>query len=350
MKKTYVCLFAAIFVICGACVLTCCTNSDAPVTTPEETGGDTEVQVENFSLTTLNVDGLPKEVLSLSVNPKGPGEAYTPVIGQFLAAKGSDFIVVQENFDYNKELCSVLDSNYNHDPWCGGVDLANNDGQRFLIDGLNGFWRKELTAERADSVMWLKSYGFDDHANDEMAAKGFRRYEVRLASGTELVIYNLHMDASMDDDERSGKDKPDRETRMVQLRQLRTHLMERLDQRPVIVAGDMNCYYARDSVKQQFIDYINATGRATAGDVWITLERQGHYPELQQGPVMQDEGAKGWMRQGETLEKILYINPKGGTQLTPVEFCIDSTGYVRPDGTPLGDHFPLTAKFSINEP
>ena len=238
MKKTYVCLFAAIFVICAACVLTCCTNSDAPVTTPEETGGDTEVQVENFSLTTLNVDGLPKEVLSLSVNPKGPGEAYTPVIGQFLAAKGSDFIVVQENFDYNKELCSVLDSNYNHDPWCGGVDLANNDGQRFLIDGLNGFWRKELTAERADSVMWLKSYGFDDHANDEMAAKGFRRYEVRLASGTELVIYNLHMDASTDDDERSGADKPDRETRMVQLRQLRTHLLERLDQRPVIVAGD----------------------------------------------------------------------------------------------------------------
>ncbi|SHK79246.1 hypothetical protein SAMN05216463_11253 [Xylanibacter ruminicola] len=29
---------------------------------------------------------------------------------------------------------------------------------------------------------------------------------------------------------------------------------------------------------------------------------------------MQDEGAKGWMRQGETLEKMIYINPQGGTQ------------------------------------
>lgn len=63
---------------------------------------------------------------------------------------------------------------------------------------------------------------------------------------------------------------------------------------------------------------------------------------------MQDEGAKGWMRQGETLEKMIYINAQGGTQLTPVEFCIDSTRYIRTDGTPLGDHFPLTAKFTIN--
>jgi len=41
------------------------------------------------------------------------------------------------------------------------------------------------------------------------------------------------------------------------------------------------------------------------------------------------------------------VNPQGGTQLAPVEFSIDSAGYVRPDGTPLGDHFPQTAKFSI---
>ena len=341
MKQKKPWLLAAFLVICGTCVITCCTCNDNPVSTPDET------EAEEITVTTLNVDGLPQEVLSVSVNPYGPGEAYTPAIGQFLTAKGSDFIVVQENFNFNEQLCAVLDANYNHDTWCGGIDPSKNDGQRFLIDGLNGFWRKGLTAERADSVAWAQSFGLVDHANDAMATKGFRRYDVRLPSGTELVIYNLHMDASMDDDERTGEDKPDRETRMVQLRQLRTHLLEQLDQRPVIVAGDLNCYYARDSVKQQFIDYINATGRALVDDVWITLERKGHYPELQQGSVMQDEGAKGWMRQGETLEKILYINPKVGTQLTPVEFSIDSTGYVRSDGIPLGDHFPLSAKFSI---
>ena len=341
MIKTKLWMIAAILIICGTCVITCCTSNDNHVTIPCET------EAEEFTVTTLNVDGLPQEVLSVSVNPDGPGEAYTPAIGQFLTAKGSDFIAVQENFNFNEQLCAVLEANYDHDAWCGGIDPSKSDGQRFLIDGLNGFWRKGLTAERTDSVAWVQNYGVMDHANDAMATKGFRRYDVRLANGTELVVYNLHMDASMDDDERSGEDKPDRETRMMQLRQLRTHLLERLDQRPVIVAGDMNCYYARDSVKHQFIDYINATGRATAGDVWITLERKGHYPELQQEPVMQDEGAKGWMRQGETLEKILYINPKGGTQLTPVEFSIDSTGYVRPDGTPLGDHFPLSVKFSI---
>lgn len=334
MRKIFQWMLAAI-IICGVSVLSSCSNNDKPVNT------------EEFTITTLNVDGLPQEVLSVNVNPDGPVETYTPLIGKFLKEQGSDFIAVQENFNFNTQLCSVLDVNYEHDAWCGGIAPEKNDGQRFIIDGLNGFWRKGLTAELTDSVTWTQSYGLMDHANDALATKGFRRYDVRLASGTELVVYNLHMDASMDDDERTGADKPDREARMAQLRQLRAYLLEQLDQRPIIVAGDMNCYYARDSVKQQFIDAINATGRATAADAWITLQRNGKYPELEQGPVMQDKGAKGWMHQGETLEKILYINPKGGTQLSPVDFCIDSTSYVRPDGTPLGDHFPLTAKFSI---
>ena len=332
-------MLAVILVICGGSVFSNCSNNDKTV------------NAEEFTITTLNVDGLPQKVLSVSVNPDGPGETYTPLIGKFLTANGSDFIVVQENFNFNAQLCSILEMNYEHDAWCGGIAPSKNDGQRFIIDGLNGFWRQGLTAEITDSVVWAQSYGLMDHANDAMATKGFRRYDVRLPSGAELVVYNLHMDASMDEDERTGEDKPDRETRMVQLRQLRTYLLEHLDQRPVIVAGDMNCYYARDSVKQHFIDYINATGRFTAADVWITLQRNGKYPELLElGPVMQDKGTKGWMRQGETLEKIIYINPTDGTQLTPVEFSIDSTSYVRPDGTPLGDHFPLTAKFSIIKP
>lgn len=336
MNKTKLWFIAAILIICGAGLFGSCSNNDNFVNT------------EEFTITTLNVDGLPQEVLSASVNPDGPGEMYTPLIGKFLNEKGCDFIAVQENFNFNAQLCSVLDSNYEHDAWCGGIAPSKNDGQRFLIDGLNGFWRQGLTVGLTDSVAWTHSYGLMDHANDALATKGFRRYDLRLASGIELVVYNLHMDASMDDDERTGADKPDREARMAQLRQLRTYLLELLDHRPIIVAGDMNCYYARDSVKQQFIDYINATGRATAADVWITLERNGNYPALEQGSVMQDEGAKGWMRQGETLEKMIYINPQGGTQLTPVEFCIDSTRYIRTDGTPLGDHFPLTAKFTIN--
>lgn len=57
----------------------------------------------------------------------------------------------------------------------------------------------------------------------------------------------------------------------------------------------------------------------------------------------------GWSRKGETLDKILYINPvSSNIRLRPISVSIDRTGYVREDGkTPLGDHFPLSATFVI---
>ena len=62
---------------------------------------------------------------------------------------------------------------------------------------------------------------------------------------------------------------------------------------------------------------------------------------------MKDE-EHGWFRKGETLDKILYINPAGSSiRLLPTSVNIDRTGYVRDDGTPLGDHFPLSATFII---
>lgn len=46
---------------------------------------------------------------------------------------------------------------------------------------------------------------------------------------------------------------------------------------------------------------------------------------------------------GQTLDKIIYINPTGGLQLKPLSFSVDSATYVRPDGkTPLGDHAPVS--------
>jgi hypothetical protein len=136
---------------------------------------------------------------------------------------------------------------------------------------------------------------------------------------------------------------------MVQWRQLRDYILKHLDKRPVIVVGDLNTWYARDSVKSQFIDYINRTGRATVSDVWIEMERKGVYPDIIDGIVTRDPGSKDCSRSGEVLDKILYLNPKNGDRLTPVNVNIDETGYVKSDGsTPLGDHYPLSATFSVN--
>jgi hypothetical protein len=182
---------------------------------------------------------------------------------------------------------------------------------------------------------------------DDIINKGFRRYDVRLKGGSQIVIYNMHMDAGDTDDEMRGNDIPDRLARMVQWRQLRDYILDHLDARPVIVMGDMNSWYERDSIKPQFIDYIAGTGRAIVSDIWIELEREGSYPQLTDEIVTNDPGAGDWTRNGETLDKILYLNPIGGSQLRPVSVNIDSVMYVKDDGTPLGDHNPLSATFEI---
>ena len=321
-----------------------------------ETVQEDVVPQETFSVVTLNVDGLPKTIKILGtaefdVNKDGPGEEYSSVIGSYLAEKNYDFIAVQENFNFDHLLSAKLTTAYNRDLWCGEINLNKMTYMRFPTDGLNGFWKKDITASRTDSVAWKVNYGKLNHGWDDIINKGFRRYDVRLKGGSRIVIYNMHMDAGDVADELSGNDVPDRHARMVQWRQLRDYILDHLDTRPVIVMGDMNSWYERDSVKPQFIDYIAGTGRATVSDIWIELERDGSYPELTDEIVTNDPGASDWTRNGETLDKILYLNPTGGSQLKPISVNIDSIGYVKNDGTPLGDHNPLSAIFEIiNQP
>lgn len=316
------------------------------------------VNGESFTLATLNADGMPKQILFFDVNTEGPAEKYSPVIARYLLKKNFDIILTQENFNYNAELTAPFDSaGYSHDIWGGGIDvelaferLGNGEEIEgiFHIDGLTAFWSPKLQVAREDSVRWNAGYGLIDHGWDTMVRKGFRSYDVTLSGGNHVVVYNMHMDASDENDEVNGKDGEDRQARMMQWRQLRDHILAHLDSRPIIVTGDLNSYYERDSICSQFISVIEQTGRATVGDVWVTLERDGQFPAMVEGPVTNDPGSTTWARKGQTLDKIIYINPSGGPQLKPLTFAIDSATYVREDGkTPLGDHAPVSAKFRL---
>ncbi len=306
-------------------------------------------QTEEFSVATLNVDGLPNELLFIPVNPDGPGEKYSPEIAEYLLEKDFDFVGFQENFNYYDMLYPTLETNYLHDKSSGKIDLDNFEGIPFPNDGINLIWHKDITGARTDSVCWSQSYGIIDHSCDGLTNKGYRRYELTLKGGSQVVVYNGHWDASSDGDEETGEDKPDRLVRMVQWRQIRDNILSYLDKRPVIVLGDANSYYCRDSVKLQFIDYIEATGKARVYDAWIEMEKKGQYPELIEGPVTHDKGSRGWSRKGEMLDKILFINPVEGSQLTVQSYSVDSIAYFRSDDKEksLGDHFPVSARFSI---
>lgn len=301
--------------------------------TPREAG--------TFSIMTLNVDGLPARFLSFDLNADGPQSEGSERISMYLAAQDVDIISMQEDFNYRWEIWSRLFAGYDHDEWTGGVgtefkqlDWMHLQNERFPCDGLNSAWKTDIRSTAYERVAHNESFGKFSHAFDGAVTKGFRRHEFTLADGTEIVVYNTHFDASESRDERIGNDRRDRQARLSQWRQLRDHLMERLDSRPVILTGDFNSFYRSDSIRAVFFDPIEATGRATVGDAWIERCCDGIYPD----------GADG--TGGDMLDKILYVNPVGGGAVEPVSATVDRTGY-RYDGRPLGDHYPLTATFRV---
>ena len=296
-----------------------------------------------FSVTTLNVDGLPRYFDRIEINPDGPG-GDTWHVSEYLARKGFDIIGVQEDFNYDEELRMSLEDDYNCGAWQGGLDLGFGKvlkvlfGDRFDTDGLRLFWRNKHTMEREEAVAWTDSYGKFDHCWDAIVVKGFHRCEMTLSGGQRIVVYNMHMDASTDVDEALGNDGGDMEARRSQWQQLRDRVMARLDERPVILIGDMNSLYPRDSIQALFIDPINATGHHQVSDTWVEYELSGQYPVVGSG----DRHAA--YANGEVLDKILYINPVSGNRLKLESYQL-ATDYTWDDGTPMGDHYPVSAVF-----
>lgn len=299
-----------------------------------------------FTVATLNVDGLPQKLLVVNVNADGPGDAGTARIGKYLVKKGYDLVMMQEDFSYHGILSVWLEDDYKMDEWSGTlyvldgprkVDFLHLQNHRYACDGLLTAWKNDLQVTPAGRTPWIQNFGKFSHALDEMVTKGFRRYEVTLRSGDRIVVYNMHMDATDEKDEAEGKAGPDHDARMAQWAQLKDDVLQHLDSRPIIITGDMNSLYGRDDVKGQFIDAINQSGRGMASDVWVELQHSGIYPS---------ESITEATASDETLDKIIYINPTMGTNIQPVAITIDREGYLY-DGKPLGDHFPVAATFQL---
>lgn len=328
-KKMQWMVIAAIFSFCG------CLTAAAQET-------------EQFSIATLNVDGLPQKLLVWNLNAEGPGSAGSARIGKYLVRKGYDLVMMQEDFNYHDVLTVMLEDAYRMDEWSGdigvedrNIDFLHLQNHRFACDGLMACWKNDLMVTSVGRTPWLQNFGKFSHANDEMVTKGFRRYDVTLRSGARIVVYNMHMDATLDEDETEMNGEKDREARVAQWMQLKDEVLRNLDERPVVITGDMNSFYGRDDVKRIFIDAINESGRGTAADVWVELQQRGVYPEFRV-----DNTDLSNIRNGESLDKIIYINPVSGMTIQPVSFSIDIDGY-RYDDRPLGDHYPVAATFQV---
>ena len=311
-------------------------------------------QTEQFSIATLNIDGLPQKILVFNVNAEGPGSPGTVRIGKYLMKKDYDLMFLQEDFNYHEELSVVMEDNYRFDTWSGNVGLEGHNvdflhlqNHRFECDGLMACWKNGHNVSAGQRMAWTDGFGKFSHDNDLLATKGFRRYEVTLTSGTQLVVYDLHMDAEDELDTEEGKAGADRAARVNQLKQLRDDIMSKLDERPVVVLGDFNCFYFRDKLKENFVDFINDSGKATVSDVWVELKNEGRFPEYQEDNRSRDD--KEEEHGGESLDKIFYINPtSAAVKVKAVSYLRDIEGYLH-NGKPLGDHYPVSALFEVTD-
>ncbi|MCR5820251.1 MAG: hypothetical protein K6F94_04810 [Bacteroidaceae bacterium] len=292
----------------------------------------------DFSAVAYNVDGLPNSILSISINPDGPGADGTKAISQKLAAHDWDLIGVSEDFNFHSELMSSL-TDYSAGTHRGGMGLGNmfDIVARNAIDtdGLNLLWHNKCSVSGEYMERWQKSYGYDSNGNDEMVKKGFRRYEVAFSQEAVVEVYVLHMDAEIDAEDNAARE--------VQWSQLCNAILQRGSQRPVIVIGDTNSRYTRDKVKSLFIDPINQISNLTVQDAWVQLKRGGEYPLLGSNALMESElGDKG-----EVVDKILYINnTQSRCKLKANSYSLDRS-IVDAEGNQLADHYPVVVDFTL---
>lgn len=312
-------------------------------------------QKKTFTAACLNVDGLPPTVkaagvVNVKLNPEGPQETGTLQMSKLVSQKGWDFFGVSENFNYNTQLMSEIGGIYNTGTYRGAIPssvtnvvpyLAGN--KWFDTDGLNLLWRSNISVSDEAWYLWNKRNGITEDGADQLIAKGFRYYTVRIAAGLEVDVYILHMDAETT--------PADNEAREIQMTQLVDMILASDNKRPIIIMGDTNCRYTRDNLKGLMFDRINADERFDIHDPWIDFPRQGVMPDLGAGSIMVPGHFDGTNHEafqtGEVVDKIFYINNKDASAKLTAKSYLHDTDFTWPDGSEISDHYPIVIEFEI---
>lgn len=313
-------------------------------------------QKKTFTVASLNVDGLPPSVkaagiVDVKLNPEGPQAAGTAEMSTLISQKGWDFFGVSENFNYNTELMSGLNGVYNCGTYRGAIpsSVTNvvpylNGTKWFDTDGLNLLWRSNISVSGEEWYLWNKRNGITEDGADQLIAKGYRYYMVRVAPGLEVDVYILHMDAETTE--------ADNQAREIQMAQLVDMILASDNKRPIIVMGDTNCRYTRDRLKELMFDRIDADPRFTMHDPWIDLKREGVYPSVGDPAIMVPGKYDGTnaeaFQTGEVVDKVFYIENTDarGVTLKALSYNQDIE-FTRADGTSISDHYPIVVEFEI---
>lgn len=300
-----------------------------------------DVKTGKFTCATYNVDGLPKRIGFITINPDGPGAEGTQKMAAKIAADDWDFFGVSEDFTNHSTLVSGLPE-FTFGTYGGNYTTRSTDG-------INLAWRSgdKVKATNETRIKFSSSYGGLTAGANTSITKGFRYYLVTLEDGTQIDVYITHMNTY------SSSGSGHINAQHAQLSQIANYIIAHRNGRPAILMGDTNLRYTRHKIKELFIDAINAVEGLTVADPWIEYPRGDEYPEYPSKSIMaypttdpdDDCGPDGngyGYYYGEVVDKIFYINDSAApTQIWANGYLCDKKGY---DG--LADHYPVVIEFS----
>ena len=286
-----------------------------------------------FNAAALNVDGLPKKILTFEINPDGKEAAGATELCGILANSGWDIVGFSEDFNFHDELTAAPAKNYyGFGEYSGEVGITSI--MRSSCDGLGFACSKRYSYSGGTRVAWKGFNGTTDQGADGLITKGFRVYNVTLATGVLVDVYVLHMEAESGD--------KDIAVRNDQLGELASYIKNNKNGRPVIILGDTNCRYTRDQLKKNFIDVINSDSRLTIKDAWVEKMWGGEYPTYG-GESMMWQNSPYNNNTGEVVDKIFYINDSQSS------LTIEANSYLHDTSLGVSDHYPVIVNFTVKD-
>lgn len=306
-----------------------------------KTDPEPEVTTGTFTCASYNVDGLPKRIGFITINPDGPGAEGTQKMAAKIAADDWDFFGVSEDFTNHSTLVSGLPE-FTFGTYGGNYTTRSTDG-------INLAWRSgdKVKATNETRIKFSSSYGGLTAGANTSITKGFRYYLVTLEDGTRIDVYITHMNTY------SSSGTCHINAQHAQLSQIANYIIAHRNGRPAILMGDTNLRYTRHKIEELFINAINAVDGLTVTDPWIEYPRGGKYPDYPGKSIMaypttdpdDDCGADGngyGYYHGEVVDKVFYINDSAApTQIKANGYLCDKKGY---DG--LADHYPVVIEFT----
>lgn len=281
-----------------------------------------EPEAKSFTILNYNVAGLPDFKALIGQSDGIKVSEKEEKLGKVLNETGIDIIAVQEDFNYNRNLCKGLSDVKYKTIHSGGVPFG---------DGLNVYSRFPVyNTERHE---WRTRYGIFDEG-DELTPKGILYTAIEIDDGVYIDIYDIHADAF--DTEGS------REARVDEYMQLEELINSFNHNRPIIITGDFNislhhAQWDKSGAEQKKI-FVDRLGMK---DAWIECCNDGNYEDFSEA---EKSGLHYWGN-WDSVEKF-YYRDGGGIHLEAENF--EYICYRDEDGNAFSDHNAAKAVFNYS--